>query len=374
MKKKSGGWGRELGLGFTLVELLVATTVLLLIMAMLLSMTTQTGNLWRSTTTKIEEFRGARDAFEAMTRRISQATLNTYWDYDNPSAPTRYIRQSDLRFISGPMATIAPAPVAPRQWPTHGIFFQAPLGFSQDATTYGLENLLNTWGYFVEFNSDAAERPPLVTTALSPLRYRFRLSELMQPTDALTIYAGTSGVNSGTSGLNSTGGLNASTYIGRDWFSNPLGISDSSTSPARPVHVLAENVIALIILPKLTALDEGTTYTDASLAPTYLYDSTGTGMPSGNLADKNLDPKNQMPSIVEVIMVAIGEPSAIRLAQANGTNPPNFNFSSLFTDATKMNADLNQLETTLTGLHVTYHVFSTNVAIKGAKWSRDETN
>ncbi len=374
MKKKLGGPGRKWGLGFTLVELLVATAVLLLIMAMVLSVTTQAGNLWRSTTAKIEEFRSARDAFEAMTRRMSQATLNTYWDYDNPSTPTRYIRQSDLRFISGPMATIAPGPASGRVWPTHGVFFQAPLGFSQDATTYGLDNLLNTWGYFIEFNSDAASRPALVTAAVSPLRYRCRLCEMMQPTNALTIYAGTSGLNSGTSGLNALGGLNASTYVGRDWFANPLGLSDSSTTPARPVHVLAENVIALVILPKLTALDEGSTYSDASLAPQYLYDSTGTGMPPGNLADKNLDPKNQLPSIVEVTMVAIGEPSAIRLAQANGTGMPNFGLSSLFTDATKMSADLTTLQNTLSAMHISYHVFSTNVALKGAKWSRDETN
>jgi uncharacterized protein (TIGR02599 family) len=386
VKKKLGGLGRKSGLGFTLVELLVSTAVLLLIMAMLLSMTTQTGNLWRSTTAKIEEFRAARDAFEAMTRRISQATLNTYWDYyPNATAPTSYIRQSDLRFISGPMTTIAPAPVAPRQWPTQGIFFQAPLGFSQDATTYGLADLLNTWGYFIEFNSDAAERPTLVTPALSPLRYRYRLCELMQPTDAFTVYGGTTGLNSGTSRLNSSGGLNASTYVGRDWFSNPLGLSDTSTSPARPVHVLAENVIALVILPKLTALDEteatkqaasttGKTYDDSSLAPTYLYDSTGTGMPAANLADNVLDPKNQMPAIVEVTMVAISEASSIRLAQTNGTSAPNFGLSSLFTDATKTSIDLNQLELNLTAMHVTYHVFSTNVAIKGAKWSRDETN
>ena len=374
MNRKPGGLGRGWGLGFTLVELLVSMTVLLLIMAMLLSVTTQAGNLWRSTTTKIEEFRGARDAFEAMTRRISQATLNTYWDYDNPTAPTRYIRQSDLRFISGPMATIAPPPVAPRVWATHGIFFQAPLGFSQDSATYGLENLLNTWGYFVEFGSDAASRPSLVTPALAPLRYRFRLCELMQPTDALSIYGGTSGVNSGTSGFNASGGLNASTYVGRDWFTNPLSLPDTATTPVRPVHALAENIIALVILPKLTALDEGTTYNDASLAPAYLYDSTGTGMPAANLADKNLDPKNQLPSVVEVTMVAIGEPSAIRLAQVNGTTAPDFGVSSLFSDPSLLASDLNKLELKLNGMHVTYHVFSSNVAIKGAKWSRDETN
>ena len=49
-------------------------------------------------------------------------------------------------------------------------------------------------------------------------------------------------------------------------------------------------------------------------------------------------------------------------------------FNNLFTNATQMAADLNTLEQALTSQHIVYRVFSTNVAIKGAKWSRDETN
>jgi uncharacterized protein (TIGR02599 family) len=376
VKKSFLGHGSIKRHGFTLIELLVSMVVLLLIMAILLTVTTQAGNLWRTTTAKMEQFRGARDAFEAMTRRLSQATLNTYWDYDNAAAPTKYVRQSELRFISGNTVALAGTPTAPRQWPTHGVFFQAPLGFSQDSTTYGLENLLNTWGYFIEFGSDAAQRPSIVSTTIAPLRYRYRLCELMEPTNSLSIYSHTSGIPS---------------YNLRDWFSNSMNVSDTSTTPVRPVHVLAENIIALIILPKLTPKDEllkTPAYTDGSLvqdapgaAENYLYDSTGTGMPATILSDKNLDPKNQLPPLVEVTMVAINEASAIRLAQGQGTTMPTFGlsaavFNNLFTDATPAQtvADLNTLEGALTSQHITYHVFSTNVAIKGAKWSRDETN
>src|SRR5688572_26589605 len=66
---------------FTLVELMVATAVIALLMVVLLQMTTQTTKTWRFTTEKVEKFQSARDGFESMTRRISQATLNTYWDY-----------------------------------------------------------------------------------------------------------------------------------------------------------------------------------------------------------------------------------------------------------------------------------------------------
>lgn len=358
MKKKSiRGCGLKKRHGFTLIELLVATVVLLMIMAILLSITTQTGNLWRTTTAKMEQFRGARDAFEAMTRRLGQATLNTYWDYDNPTAPTRYVRQSELRFISGNTVALTGAPTAPRQWPTHGVFFQAPLGFSQDSTTYGLENLLNTWGYFIEFGSDAAERPPIVTTQITPLRYRYRLCEFMQPTNALSIYNYTSGLTGTMS--------NNLTYTGRDWFSIPMNLSDTSTAPVRPVHVLAENIIALIILPKLSQTEDST---GTTLAPLYTYDSTTTN------SNATLNPKNQLPPILEVTMVAIDEASAIRLAQSQGSTMPDFGLGSLFTDATKMSADLATLQQTLDSKHINYRVFSTNVAIKGAKWSRDETN
>ena len=110
------------------------------------------------------EFRQARDGFDAISRRLSQATLNTYWDYDDPNVPTRYIRQSELRFLSGPTEGLAGATGGGRRWPTHGLFFQAPLGVSQpgaDELT-GMTTLLNSWGYFIEFGSDTAFRPDIL--------------------------------------------------------------------------------------------------------------------------------------------------------------------------------------------------------------------
>ena len=70
---------------FTIVEVLVASSVLLMIVVLLLNMVTQTSKSWKATTGKIEQFRAARDAFDTMTRRLGQATLNTYLDYDNPN-------------------------------------------------------------------------------------------------------------------------------------------------------------------------------------------------------------------------------------------------------------------------------------------------
>ena len=103
---------------FTLVEVMVSTAIIGLIMLVLVAMTNQTSATWRSTTEKIEKFQEARDGFEAMTRRLAQATLNTNWDYldanGNPRPttvnttnynsfiPVAYGRTSSLRIISGP--------------------------------------------------------------------------------------------------------------------------------------------------------------------------------------------------------------------------------------------------------------------------------
>ena len=91
-------------IGFTILELLVATAVLSLILVVMLSLITQTSSVWRSSSARIEAFQSARRGFENLTRSLEQATLNTYWDYDNPSNPTIYRRKSTT-IISHPTYT-----------------------------------------------------------------------------------------------------------------------------------------------------------------------------------------------------------------------------------------------------------------------------
>jgi uncharacterized protein (TIGR02599 family) len=156
--------------GFTLVELLVSMTVVALLMGVLLQTVFQTQNIWTGARNRIEEFREARVAFESITRRLSQATLNSVWDYDNPTTPTRYQRYSDLHFVSGPsyktsggqglLQTVDKAC-------GHAVFFQAPMGFAGQETggtapsaAYdNMEELLNGWGFYVQYRSDLPDRP-----------------------------------------------------------------------------------------------------------------------------------------------------------------------------------------------------------------------
>ena len=330
---------------FSLVEVLVAMATLSILLLVLLTLTSQTVKIWLYTNSKIEQFRAPREAFESMTRRLGQATLNTYWDYDSPTTPTRYLRQSELRFISGPMSSIAGTAPSGKQWVTHGTFFQAPVGFIGSPTTMnpvptGLTNLLNTWGYFVEFGDDSAVRPGFLS---SPLRYRFRICELMQPSNNLNLYTLTSGSPS---------------YSGNGWFLTSL---DATAN--RPVHYLADNVIALVCVPKLSVQEDAS---QSELAPNLIYDSTQA------IANPALNPKNQLPPVIQVTMVAIDEPSAIRMS--NGTNMPNLGLAPLFASASMVSADLQTLQNKLVQMRVNFRVFTTDVVIHGARWSTEEVN
>ena len=323
--------------------------VLTLLLVVMLSMLNVTSSMWTRTRGKIEQFRDARDAFEAMTRRISQATLNTYWDYLDASGsartpansatftPARYARQSELRFISGPAAGLMST-----LGPTHAIFFQAPLGVVADeAGAYGgLQYLLNTWGFYIEYADDTALRPPFVTT---PPRTRFRLMELTQPSEAMTLYSYTSG---------------APSYAGKGWF------TDAWNATPPPVHVLAENVIALVLLPKLTPKEDPTGIT---LSPNYVYDSTAIN------PDAKINPKNQLSPVVQMTMIAIDELSANRMTAADNTGLQ-AELASLFRDASQFDSDLRGLEAYLIGQKINYLISTTNISIKGAKWSRAQTN
>jgi len=402
--------------GFTLVEMLVSVAIVVLLLTIMLSMITATRNTWTFTRSRIEQFQDSREAFESITRRLSQATLNTYWDYvyanGTNNAPTGYERQSELRFVSGASSQLLQnTNNGALDFPTHSVFFQAPLGFVTSGTYSQLKGLLNTWGYFVQFGSDASLRPPFInsmtngnqqSTNQPALRYRFRLMELMQPSESLTVYKYTNGET-----VYSGGGI-SNTYNGQSWYINPLNFALSAqqsqngqgtgTDPAY-TRVLAENIVALIILPKLApdqiaSLNQNgasSQVTDTSLVSPnnpdhYLYDSSNGTIGGGNDMGQNitipyLDPLNQLPPVVQVTLVAVDEPTYSRFqkTQTDPTAMPtslgltnlfqNAGTSSAVTTGQSYTSDLNTLETTLQNHSINYRVYSTNVSIKDAKWS-----
>lgn len=348
---------------FTLVEVLVAATIIILMVGFMVAVADQSARIMRSTTGKIEQFREARQGFERMTTRISQATLNTYWDYDNATTPQRYERRSELRFISGD-SRILIKDAAPKRRLGHCLFFTAPLGFVGTDPNRGLGSALNVWGYFCEFDSDAGSRPAFITEALVPPRFRWRLMELAQPTEKFPVYYFTSGSTNGVP--------NSSSYRGLDWFRTDIDRLTSST------RVVTDNVVALIITPRLAKAEEtplqGGNPDLSPLAPDYTYDSTAAN------PDPRLNPKNQLPPVVQMTMVAIDEKSAESL-QLDASKWDLFGVSSKFKKSADFTKDMSiestlsdSLEKKLVSLKVGYRIFTTNVHIRAAKWSREQKN
>lgn len=390
--------------GFTIVELLVSTAILMLLLVILFQLTDRTTATWQYTKSKTEQFREARNAFDTITRRISQATLNTYWDYDDLSNPTAYVRASELRFICGPVQSgtkpLDRGSYPPR--PTHGIFFQAPFGLIAPTGSgpnweqfRGLGEALNTWGYYVEVNDDADLRPKFLADKheIAPLRIRSRLMELMQPAGAMSLYRYTSGkpgelppVKQNPDNLE----------LSRQW------VRDLTNQASRPAseagnfrellaHPLAENIIALIIQPKLPERDlEDLPLTkeekEIALAPDYFYHSgeIGAAEGKGGTIAAALNSKHQLPPIVQITMVAIDETSALKLDLRDITDDPlEIQDSKRFTSADNFKEDLlydpvssrglDSLEKRLIDKGMNYRIFTNNITIRGAKWSQEQT-
>lgn len=369
--------------GFTLIEMLVATALLMLLMLVTVYVLNAVSTIDNRTRAKVDTFREARAGFEVMTRRVSQSMLNTYWDYEFPNndrskPPKSYVRQSELHFISGPTklgGTAALLPDAALQGVTHGIFFQSPQGLttSTAVVSANLPNLLNVSGYFVEYTSDVDDRPKFLQsgTPLPPERWRFRLTEFNQGSESLQVYATT-----------------AANGRALTWFQKPLKSGDPAI---RSTRVMAENVIALVIRPHRSPNDPVPPGAPTQLAPNYFYDTRGyVTLPSDQTA---LLTRNQLPPMVEVTMVVLDERSAERFQSALGATPGTTATATdklgLTTGTTGLfvkpstksspttpgeerdqyEADLKTLQAKLVDLKMNYRIFSTDVSILQAKWS-----
>ena len=343
--------------GFTLVELLVGSSILILMFGFLLTASDQLTRVMGSTSAKVEQFRSSREAFERITSRLAQASLNTYWAYDNDERPSRYERRSELRFLSGHARDLVTD--RPGERLGHAVFFNAPLGHVNEANLRGLETVLNTWGWFVEYGDDKDARPKFMGEEVAP-RWRWRLMEFAPPSENFALYRYTSGALNGIA--------RSVTYKGSDW----IRTNSYTDGVVRP---LVDNVIALVITPRLARVEEaafGRTEDLSPLAPDFRYDSTKTH------ADPRLNPRNQLPPVVEVTMVAIDEKSAARL-NLTSADWDLFSVAQKFKRTEQLTEDLSlestsggSLEQELVRRKVAYRVFTTNVHLRGAKWSREQ--
>jgi len=340
---------------FTLIELMVSMAVLAIIMIISVQVLGQTQKTWRQGVSRLEQFREARMAFDSITQNLRQAGLNTYltYKYNDGSTPTvpaskdetpkQYIRQSELQFITGPVATLLPGSPG-GALVTHAVFFQARLGVSDRDGYEALNRLLCGRGYFIMQGNDDAYRPAPV----SQRRTRFRLWEYRPPSEENTVYSAAPG----------------------KWFSDAVNgavsTSDSTDHPAntRPV---AENIIALILSPQVTSQDTASSGKKVTwIAPEYFYDSTQMGNVS---SDNPQGTQHLLPPIMMVTMVAIDEVSARLLDEEYHGTLPQLVPAGSFAHADSFQADLKALEEKLQEEKLNYRVFSAAIPMRNSKWS-----
>ena len=240
--------------GVTLIEMLVAMAILGIVLLIIANAMNMMQNTWVNIRGKADGFRNTRLAIDTVAHRLSQATLNsrwTIWKGDDPTLPAnlQYVPDSDLHFVSGKATTLLNDYT---RAVGHAVFFQAPLGQDGNPTgpssnttpdTQNLTETLNAWGYFVEFGSDANERPDFMQQSADrfPPRRRFRLLEFRQPAHELSLFDLTP-----TQPPELLIHQAASFDQLHTWFRTPLA---AGTFQQRRVTVVAENILAIIVTP-----------------------------------------------------------------------------------------------------------------------------
>ncbi len=309
---------------FTLVELLVAMAVLALLLVLLTSATSSTLSTISHASAKIDQFASARAGFDLLSQTLSQATLNTYYDYYNANGdrrtqanaaifdPSTYGRYSDLHFK-----------IRANALGGQEVFFQTPLSRSQ---TSSAEGALNAVGYWIEYGPDNNWRPPTITTE----RSRFRLMQGIQPAENMEVFD----------------------KLDDSWISK----LQQSPSVAMPI---ADNVIAMVIHPRLPKAQDPN---GDLLTANYEYDSRG--------AIKIQ--QSQLPPALQLSLVVIDESSAARLDAAGGTAIQDA-LAGKFVSVVDFDKDLEALEKALSDATppINYLVLSAPLTLRESKFSND---
>lgn len=320
--------------------------ILAMMMLIITSVIGQAQRSWRSASSRVSQFREARQAFDTVTRNLRQATIDTSRDfyYSNGTpvpatpleAPAGYRVQAKLGFKIDRADNIVKGAGGSANLPGHAVVFQAPLGKTGDSFFDPLNNLLCARGYFVMFGSDSDFVPRKLASRLQS-KYRYRLMEYQPNTEDNTVY-----------------GPDA-----RDW------TTLNYTRVQENIHPVAENIVMLALGASFTPASTGaSTAPDLASAASsefqYVYDSYVEG---GGLGSAY-----RLPHTVQVVMVAMDEESASRLAQQLGSSAPNPVGASgaSFTTPSQLKGDLEKLTNYMNEKRINYRVFSSSVLILAA--------
>lgn len=317
---------KRLDEGFSLLEVLVSSVVLILIMFAVISLLNMISMSYQRTSGRLEAFDSARAAFDAVTRTVGQAVLLSYLGYDDPSVPSRYELKSDLHFLSGPQHSLGFVQTGAEA--SHAVFFQAPLGIADDPELQSSNLLLNATGFFLAYGDDPV-RPDILEGKVEN-RNRYRLFQFFQPREEMSVYRHTIAEEENIPVSNDE-------FAGADWFLDEV----ESKRFCRP---LAANVIALVILPVV----------EGEPADEYLWNSRDPSTPYS---------LHRLPQALRIAMAVIDEKSAAGLG--NSTTPPELVPETLFARADRFHDDLAELDAALAGFHppLNYRIFTAEIPL-----------
>ncbi|MFZ2281176.1 MAG: Verru_Chthon cassette protein C [Prosthecobacter sp.] len=382
------------GRAFTLIELLVSVTFLVILMLVVSQVIGIVQRTWVRANSRVSQFREARQAFDTLSRSISQATLNNYWDNEFDTVGTDaagqkitlakdYFRQSELQFICGPTSAVIPAAAGNAQnYPGHAVFFQAPLGIAslvataaqggnnQIVNTENMVNLLCGRGYFVEWGTDASFRPAFLDQLNNavPVRSRLRLMEYSPTAEKNRIY---------------DTNLRPITSHSKEWYADVLDTEVQGTQETAQTRAftrpIAENIIALVISPQIEVTGN-TTVSPYAIAPQFIYDSTLKVNPGSSPI--NASPQGTqhlLPPLLKVSMIALDERSGEFLAREENSQMRTElltaiagklqSAASLVEELDGDQGKTGTLVQLLLDKKLNYRIFSTTIALKQSRWS-----
>ena len=393
MKRKLFSAGRMIGRGFSLIELLVSTAVLSLLLVLVFQMLNGMQLSWKRTRQVVGEFKEARQAFEEITRRVGQATLNAYMSYRYSNVTVQGVQlrvgreiipQSELHFVCGPVAQLGINQKNSRQVGqryTHAIFFTAPFGFCIDPDTRNREQLrfarfnnsMNAWGYYIEFNTDELDRPRLLNdlpNAPNP-RPRYRLMEFRQPTEYFQTYKlGLRDLPDGSSRQQLYRWFTEGLYSVNSEWNTQIGGSGAQGF-FRTTRVVSDNIIAMVLRPRAANEIQGAATAAAQpIAPDFHYDTRRFQWQGGPVAQQS---RHILPPILDITFVAVDENSfnqyCMRENIRSADEDPILVNESYFLQADKFNQDLQSLEDDLQRRKLDYRIFSTSIRLRESRWS-----
>jgi uncharacterized protein (TIGR02599 family) len=357
---------------FTLVEVMVSMAILLSMMLIITEVIGQAQRSWKAASSRISQFRQARQAFDIITHGLRQAEINRYYAFIYPSAkrvpkalpatppdgsgyvpanlyesPEAMGAYADLEIVTGNASEFFSAFGAVSDLSGDAVLFQGPFGLTQNSEYRPLNNALCARGYFTMFGDNARSLPSGLVNRLTP-KYRYRTYELRQGTEYNGIFSG-------------------------DLTSYRLPVSRWRTfSPDETVQPIAENIIGLLFAPLFGvplspdgSPASGTARLTEDLKAgqaVYDFDShSPVGDPSRT---------GYLPRAIRVVAFAIDEQSAEKLATQYGTTSPTLlaSATSTFTTVGSLKDDLAKLQLKMDKEKINFRIFSATVPILGGEW------